>query len=186
MVHPCGRDRRGCRTTTTAPPVGPMARPGGTRNQPWAPAGKGPEETANGKETANGNHETDCHSWGFGPQIGDRSSEYKGHFQAFSGLSYKGSIRQVTRRALGSGEQLATLQSQPLRLFTYNFHCHHPRSLVGSHASPGPRKPAECRPQAAGNRCDGGATQAWAMECDPGESPAGRGPGRADAAGRRV
>jgi hypothetical protein len=42
---------------------------------------------------ANGNRETDCHNWGFGPQIGDRSVQYRSHIQANSGLSYKGSIR---------------------------------------------------------------------------------------------
>ena len=70
--------------------------------------------------TANGNRETDCHNWGFGPQIGDRSVQYRSHIQANSGLSYKGSIRRVGRPPLGSEVLLATLQNSDLRDFFYS------------------------------------------------------------------
>jgi hypothetical protein len=96
---------------------GPHGLTGRTRGRAWAPAGRRigrPDGSAETGETADGNPETDCHSWGFGPQIGDRSAQYRGQIQAFSGLSYKGSIRRIARPGQGSGSQLATLQKQLL------------------------------------------------------------------------
>jgi hypothetical protein len=79
---------------------------GGPHDRPRTSPGQAMGTSREGQqETADGNHETDCHDWSFGPQIGDRSAKYRGRIQSFSDLSYKGSIRRVARPALGSEGQ---------------------------------------------------------------------------------
>ena len=68
------------------------------------------------------NRETNCHDWGLGPQIGDRSAQYRGRNQANSGVSYKGSIREIPRPALGSGGQFLTSTNDNLHANLCSLH----------------------------------------------------------------